>query len=105
MNKQLNSALKRMQAQTRHTSINFTAACLLIAGNAANAGPVAGVVTAANIALATTTAVTLALATIGFAFCGYKVMFDGATFRDISGKLFGAAICGAAGATAALFMA
>lgn len=78
---------------------------LAAAGSAhAGAGPIQGVVTGVNIVLATVTAVCLALATIGIGICGYKIIFDGATFRDVSNKLLGSAIAGSAGAVAAMFM-
>ncbi len=70
----------------------------------AGGGPIQGVVNGVNIVLATVTAVCLALATIGVGICGYKVIFDGATFRDVSNKLLGSAIAGSAGAIAAMFM-
>ena len=34
---------------------------------------------------------------------GYKIMFQGATFRDCSNLLIGACVCGGAGALAATF--
>lgn len=81
-------------------TLGATAAGLAHAGG----GPIAGVVNGVNIVLATVTAVCLALATIGVGICGYKIIFDGATFRDISNKLLGSAVAGSAAAIAALFM-
>lgn len=70
----------------------------------AGGGPIQGVVNGVNIVLATVSAICLAIATIGVGICGYKVIFDGATFRDVSNKLLGCAISGAAGTIAGLFM-
>ncbi|MBI5792588.1 MAG: TrbC/VirB2 family protein [Rhodocyclales bacterium] len=73
-------------------------------GDGGAGGPIQGVVSGVNIVLATVTAVCLAVATIGVGICGYKIIFDGATFRDVSNKLLGSAVCGSAGAIAAMFM-
>ena len=84
-----------------------TAMSLLTLGVAAShpamaqaADPVGRVST---IARDTVLAITLLLMTVGVGMAGYKIMFAGASFRDVS-NLFGGAIAGAAAATAAVFM-
>ena len=62
------------------------------------------VVRGAAIARDTVIAITLLLMTVGVGMAGYKIMFAGATFRDVSNLLFGGAIAGAAAAIAATFM-
>jgi hypothetical protein len=62
------------------------------------------VVRASNIVRDTTVQVCLALLTVGWGMAGYKIMFSGANFRDVSGPLIGGAIAGSAAAIAALFM-
>ena len=63
------------------------------------------VVRGATIARDTVVAITLLLMTVGVGMAGYKIMFAGASFRDVSNLLFGGAISGAAAAIAAVFMA
>lgn len=91
---------------TNQTLRHVVFATMMLAAATAHAGasPIPGVVNGVNIVLATVTAVCLAIATIGVGICGYKVIFDGATFRDVSNKLLGCAISGAAGGIAAMFM-
>lgn len=43
------------------------------------------------------------ISVIGVCLCGYKIVFEGATFRDVSAKLLGCAIIGGAAAIAASF--
>ena len=62
------------------------------------------VVRGAMIARDTVVAITLLLMTVGVGMAGYKIMFAGASFRDVSNLLFGGAIAGAAAAIAAVFM-
>ena len=62
------------------------------------------VVRGAAIARDTVLAITLLLMTVGVGMAGYKIMFAGATFRDVSNLLFGGAIAGAAAAIAGVFM-
>jgi hypothetical protein len=63
------------------------------------------VVRGATIARDTIVAITLLLMTVGVGMAGYKIMFAGASFRDVSNLLFGGAIAGAAAAIAAVFIA
>jgi len=63
------------------------------------------VVRGATIARDTVVAITLLLMTVGVGMAGYKIMFAGASFRDVSNLLFGGAIAGAAAAIAAVFIA
>lgn len=63
------------------------------------------VVRGATIARDTVVAITLLLMTVGVGMAGYKIMFAGASFRDVSNLLFGGAIAGAAAGIAAVFMA
>lgn len=63
------------------------------------------VVRGATIARDTVVAITLLLMTVGVGMAGYKIMFAGASFRDVSNLLFGGAISGAAAGIAAVFMA
>jgi hypothetical protein len=62
------------------------------------------VVRGATIARDTVVAITLLLMTVGVGIAGYKIMFSGASFRDVSNLLFGGALAGAAAAIAAVFM-
>lgn len=62
------------------------------------------VVRGATIARDTVVAITLFLMTVGVGMAGYKIMFAGASFRDVSNLLFGGAIAGAAAAIAAVFI-
>ena len=63
------------------------------------------VVRGATIARDTVVAITLLLMTVGVGMAGYKILFAGASFRDVSNLLFGGAIAGAAAAIAAVFIA
>ena len=87
-----------------------TALALLIAGSAiAVANPAMAqaldpVVRGATIARDTIVAITLLLMTVGVGMAGYKIMFAGASFRDVSNLLFGGAIAGAAATIAAVFI-
>ena len=62
------------------------------------------VVRGATIARDTVVAITLLLMTVGVGMAGYKIMFAGASFRDVSNLLFGGAVAGAAAAIATVFM-
>jgi len=85
----------------------FGAAVLLalIATSPAMAQALEPVVRGATIARDTVVAITLLLMTVGVGMAGYKIMFAGASFRDVSNLLFGGAIAGAAAAIAAVFIA
>lgn len=61
------------------------------------------VVNITTIFLNTAVAVTLGIATIAVIVAGYKMMFQGASFRDVSNLLLGGAVSGGAGAIASLF--
>ena len=63
------------------------------------------VVRGATIARDTIVAITLLLMTVGVGIAGYKIMFAGASFRDVSNLLFGGALAGAATAIAAVCIA
>ena len=73
--------------------------------NPAMAQALEPVVRGATIARDTVVAITLLLMTVGVGIAGYKIMFAGASFRDVSNLLFGGALAGAAAAIAAVFMA
>ena len=73
--------------------------------DAAMAQALEPVVRGATIARDTVVAITLLLMTVGVGMAGYKIMFAGASFRDVSNLLFGGAIAGAAAAIAAVFIA
>ena len=77
----------------------------LAASSPAMAQALEPVVRGATIARDTIVAITLLLMTVGVGMAGYKIMFAGASFRDVSNLLFGGAIAGAAAAIAAVFMA
>jgi len=62
------------------------------------------VVRVSTIARDTVIGITLTLMTVGVGVAGYKIMFAGASFRDVSNLLFGGAVAGAAAAIAAVFM-
>jgi len=85
----------------------FGAAALatLFATSPAMAQALEPVVRGATIARDTVVAITLLLMTVGVGMAGYKIMFAGASFRDVSNLLFGGAIAGAAAAIAAVFIA
>jgi hypothetical protein len=77
----------------------------LAATSPATAQALAPVVRGATIARDTVVAITLLLMTVGVGIAGYKIMFAGASFRDVSNLLFGGALAGAAAAIAAVFIA
>jgi uncharacterized membrane protein YidH (DUF202 family) len=79
-------------------------AAALAATSPAMAQALAPVVRGATIARDTVIAITLLLMTVGVGMAGYKIMFAGASFRDVSNLLFGGAIAGAAASIAAVFM-
>lgn len=76
----------------------------LAASNPALAQALAPVVRGATIARDTIVAITLLLMTVGVGIAGYKIMFAGASFRDVSNLLFGGALAGAAAGIAAVFI-
>ena len=76
----------------------------LAATSPATAQALAPVVRGATIARDTVVAITLVLMTVGVGIAGYKIMFAGASFRDVSNLLFGGALAGAAAAIAAVFI-
>jgi TrbC/VIRB2 pilin len=76
----------------------------LLASSPAAAQALAPVVRGATIARDTVVAITLVLMTVGVGIAGYKIMFAGASFRDVSNLLFGGALAGAAAAIAAVFI-
>ena len=76
----------------------------LAACNPAWAQALDPVVRGATIARDTIVAITLLLMTVGVGLAGYKIMFAGASFRDVSNLLFGGALAGAAAAIAAVFI-
>ena len=80
-------------------------AAALAASSPAMAQALEPVVRGATIARDTVVAITLLLMTVGVGMAGYKIMFSGASFRDVSNLLFGGAIAGAAATIAAVFMA
>jgi type IV secretion system protein VirB2 len=63
----------------------------------------APIVTTSTTVMTTVTAICLALTTAGIGIAGYRIMFQGATFRDCSNLLIGACVCGGAGTLAATF--
>ncbi|NRF71366.1 hypothetical protein HLB44_30715 [Aquincola sp. S2] len=96
--------IKHHLAAGRTIAPRIAGAVLIAVTQGAHAGAIQGVVDGVNIIAATVAAVTLALCTVGFGMAGYKIMFDGASFRDVSNKLLGAAVCGGAAAMAAMFV-
>ncbi len=76
----------------------------LLATSPALAQALAPVVRGATVARDTIVAITLLLMTVGVGIAGYKIMFAGASFRDVSNLLFGGALAGAAAAIAAVFI-
>ena len=77
----------------------------LAATSPATAQALDPVVRGATIARDTIVAITLLLMTVGVGIAGYKIMFAGASFRDVSNLLFGGALAGAAAGIAAVFIA
>jgi hypothetical protein len=98
----------RTSFTTRHAHRTAIAFVVLAAGLAAVSPAMAQalepVVRGATIARDTIVAITLLLMTVGVGMAGYKIMFAGASFRDVSNLLFGGAIAGAAAAIAAVFI-
>jgi uncharacterized membrane protein YidH (DUF202 family) len=106
--------LTRHQSSARHlpsTAGARAAIALMVFGaalavsNPAMAQALEPVVRGATIARDTVVAITLLLMTVGVGMAGYKIMFAGASFRDVSNLLFGGAIAGASAAIAAVFIA
>ncbi len=105
--------LTTQQASTRSSGASSgsrIAIALMVFGAAfaaaspAMAQALAPVVRGATIARDTIVAITLLLMTVGVGMAGYKIMFAGASFRDVSNLLFGGAIAGAAAGIAAVFI-
>lgn len=97
----------RLSSQPGATRIVVSLAVLAAALSVASpamAQALAPVVRGATIARDTVVAITLVLMTVGVGIAGYKIMFSGATFRDVSNLLFGGALAGAAAAIAAVFI-
>ena len=80
-------------------------ATALLASQPALAQALEPVVRVSTIARDTVIGITLLLMTVAVGLAGYKIAFGGANFRDVSGLLFGGAVCGAAAAIAAVFIA
>ena len=92
--------------RTAFTVMAFGAAlAALSATSPAMAQALDPVVRGATIARDTIVAITLLLMTVGVGIAGYKIMFAGASFRDVSNLLFGGALAGAAAGIAAVFIA
>ncbi len=104
MNPHIDASATR-QARHRTTIALMVMAVALSATSPVMAQALEPVVRGATIARDTVVAITLLLMTVGVGMAGYKIMFAGATFRDVSNLLFGGAIAGAAAAIAAVFMA
>ena len=96
-------------SSTRHQPRAALALLVLGASLAATSPAIAQaldpVVRGATIVRDTIVAITLLLMTVGVGIAGYKIMFAGASFRDVSNLLFGGALAGAAAAIAAVFIA
>ena len=92
-------------SRTRAAMALMVFGAALAASSPAMAQALEPVVRAATIARDTVVAITLVLMTVGVGMAGYKIMFAGASFRDVSNLLFGGAVAGAAAAIAAVFMA
>lgn len=94
---------------TTHGAARATLALLVFGAALAATSPAMAqalepVVRGATIARDTVVAITLLLMTVGVGIAGYKIMFAGASFRDVSNLLFGGAIAGAAAGIATVFM-
>ena len=89
---------------TRAAMALMVCGAALATSNPAMAQALEPVVRGATIARDTVVAITLLLMTVGVGMAGYKIMFAGASFRDVSNLLFGGAIAGAAAAIATVFM-
>ena len=96
------STASRTASRTALALLVFAGA--LAATSPAMAQALEPVVRGATIARDTVIAITLLLMTVGVGMAGYKIMFAGASFRDVSNLLFGGAIAGAAASIAAVFM-
>lgn len=95
-------------ARTAGMPMRVLTALVLGAGmvGAAHAGTagLAPVIKSANTFTATVTGIALALATGAIGIGGYKIMFQGAAFRDVANLFVGAAVCLSAAAIAAIFV-
>ena len=99
------SPLHTARRNTTRAAIAFLVfAAALTVSHPAAAQALEPVVRGATIARDTVVAITLLLMTVGVGMAGYKIMFAGASFRDVSNLLFGGAIAGAAAAIASVFM-
>ena len=76
----------------------------LVAAEPAMAQALEPINRASNIMRDTVLVIALPLMTAGIGIAGYKIMFAGATFRDVSNLFIGGAVAGAAAAIAAIFM-
>ncbi len=94
-----------LNASSRAAMALLILGAALGAANPAMAQALEPVVRGATIARDTIVGITLLLMTVGVGIAGYKIMFAGASFRDVSNLLFGGAIAGAAAAIAAVFIA
>jgi len=100
----LHQTLSSTRSQQRAALALLIVGAGLAATSPAMAQALAPVVRGATIARDTVVAITLVLMTVGVGIAGYKIMFAGASFRDVSNLLFGGALAGAAAAIAAVFI-
>lgn len=89
---------------SRHLIDASLAVVIAAACNPAMAQALQPVVRTSTIIQDTVIAICLALMTAGIGIAGYKIMFSGANFRDVSNLVIGGAIAGAAAALAAVFI-
>jgi hypothetical protein len=85
-------------------------ALFMIAGTVFMVDPVMAqamepVVKTSNIIRDTMVAICLSLLTVAWGVAGYKIAFNGASFRDMGGPIIGGAIAGSAAIMAAIFIA
>ena len=94
----------KSKTASRNALVLTCLASALAATHPAMAQALQPVVRVSMIARDTVIGITLLLMTVGVGIAGYKIMFAGASFRDVSNLLFGGAVAGAAAAIAAVFM-
>ena len=95
--------MNQQQAIRKTVAFATATALAVLASTPAYAQVLQPVVNASALIQNTVTAVALGLMTIAVTVAGYKIMFAGANFRDVSNLLIGGAVSGGAAAIAALF--
>lgn len=94
----------RQRTNARLLALAAFAGATVVASSPALAQALQPVVRTSGIIQDTVVAICLALMTAGIGIAGYRIMFAGANFRDVSNLVIGGSIAGAAAALAAVFI-